>query len=111
MTQLTRRSFLVTAAAAPAALAALPALASAATHQVAIQGMAFAPATLNIARGDTVRWTNADNAPHTATFAGAGMATPRLGRGESGELTFDAAGSFDYACAIHPGMRGRIVVS
>ena len=110
MTHLTRRSFLVSAAVAPAAIAALPARAATA-HQVAIQGMAFSPATITIAVGDTVRWTNGDGAPHTATFAAAGIATPRLGRGDSAELAFNTAGTFDYACAIHPGMRGRVVVS
>lgn len=109
MTTLSRRSFLIAAAGAPVALAALPALASGTTHDVAIQGMAFTPATITIARGDTVRWTNADSAPHTATFAG--MATPRLGRGQSAELTFDTAGTFDYRCAIHSSMRGQVVVA
>jgi Plastocyanin len=109
MTRLTRRSFLIAAAGAPVALAALPALA--ATHQVTIQGMAFSPATITIARGDTIRWTNADSAPHTATFRDSGMDTGRLNRGASGEITFDRAGSFDYICAVHPSMRGRVIVT
>lgn len=109
MTDFSRRSFLITAAAAPVALAALPA--AAATQDVTIQGMAFAPQTLTIAAGDTVRWTNQDGAPHTATFQSAGMDTGRLNRGNSGELTFAQAGTYDYICAIHPSMRGRIVVT
>ncbi len=28
-----------------------------------------------------------------------------------GDLTFDAAGSFEYFCAVHPSMRGRVIVT
>lgn len=111
MTALSRRSFLLAVAAAPAALSARPAAAAVRTHDVAIQGMAFSPATITVAVGDTVRWTNADAAPHTATFAAPARDTGRLNRGQSAELTFAEAGSFDYRCAIHGGMRGRVVVA
>jgi len=107
MPRLTRRSLLFAAASAPA-LITLPA--RAATHQVTIASHRFTPAELTIARGDTVRWTNTDAAPHTATLTDASQATPRLGRGQSGELTFARAGTFDYGCALHPSMRGRVVV-
>lgn len=107
MPRMTRRSLLIAAAAAPA-LVAMPA--RAATHQVAIASHRFNPAELTIARGDTVRWTNNDGAPHTATMRDGSLATRRLRRGESGELTFNRAGSFDYFCELHPGMTGRIVV-
>ncbi|WP_417626077.1 cupredoxin domain-containing protein [Pararhodobacter aggregans] len=109
MTDISRRTFLITAAAVPATLAALPA--AAATQDVSIQGMAFAPQTVTIAAGDTVRWTNQDGAPHTATFQAAGMDTGRLSRGGTGELTFAQPGTYDYVCAIHPSMRGRVVVT
>ena len=39
----------------------------AATHTVTIRNFAFEPATLTVAAGDTVTFTNADGAPHTAT--------------------------------------------
>lgn len=102
---LSRRSLLLTAAAAP--LAAAPA--RAATHEVRIERMAFVPDTLTIARGDEVRFTNHDAAPHTATVRG-GPSTRRLGRGQSEALTFARAGTFDYICEVHPHMTGRIVV-
>lgn len=108
MPTLTRRQFLIAATVAPALVAALPA--QAATHEVQIAGMAFVPATLTIAVGDTVRFTNTDGAPHTATFTRGGLTTRRLGRGQSDELTFARAGSFDYVCEVHPHMTGRIVV-
>ena len=110
MTNLTRRKALILAAGTPLALG-LAARARAATTDVAIQGMAFAPATITIAAGDSVRWTNADGAPHTATFRDAGLDTGRLNRGDTGALSFDTPGTYDYVCAIHPSMRGQVIVT
>ncbi|MCB1389648.1 MAG: cupredoxin family copper-binding protein [Rhodobacteraceae bacterium] len=110
MTTLTRRNFLIAAAAAPAGLA-LAGRAHAATNNVSIQGMTFQPQMITVAVGDTVRWTNMDGAPHTATFSERGMDTGRLSRGQSGEVTFSRAGTYDYVCAIHPSMRGRVIVT
>ena len=39
------------------------------------------------------------------------MKTGVLLKGQSGQLTFDEAGSYEYACALHPAMKGRIEVS
>ena len=36
--------------------------------------------------------------------------TGRLQQGQSGKVTFSAAGSFDYICVIHPAMKGTITV-
>lgn len=109
MTTMTRRSTLALFTAAPLALA-LAGRAQAATHAITIQGMAFSPAEITISRGDTIRFTNNDSAPHTATFRSAGKDTGRLSQGQSAELTFETAGSYDYFCAVHPSMRGRVIV-
>jgi plastocyanin len=62
----TRRTFLARAAAA----APLPALAAttarAATHTVTIKNMAFSPANMTIAVGDTVTWVNEDRPRYSA---------------------------------------------
>ena len=34
-----------------------------------------------------------------------------MGQGDTFEHTFDAAGTFDYICAIHPSMKGTITVT
>src|SRR6185503_6194153 len=79
-----------TASAAPAA----------ATSSVSIQGFAFAPATVTITVGDSLRWTNLDDAPHSAVSQG-NFSTVVLGRGESATVTFNTAGTFAYVCGIH----------
>lgn len=76
---------------------------------VDITGFAFVPAELRVARGATVRWRNADPAPHTAT--GDGWDTGRLRSGQDGSVTFDQAGTFSYLCVIHPAMTGTVTVS
>jgi plastocyanin len=75
---------------------------------VAISGFAFKPATLRTTVGKTVTWRNADAAPHTAT--GQAFSSPQLGKGGTYKRRFTRAGTYAYLCALHPEMRGRIVV-
>lgn len=81
-----------------------------ATHQVDIADFAFAPATLTIAAGDTVAWTNRDAIGHTATSTGGAFDSGLLAQGESWSMTFTTPGTYDYLCTPHPTMTGRIVV-
>ena len=106
---ISRRQFLTRTATATAALPLLALPARAATHQVAIRGMAFVPAAITIAAGDSVTFVNEDQAPHTATCAA--FDTGRLTQGQSASLTFSAPGQFAYACAIHGMMTGSITVA
>jgi plastocyanin len=80
------------------------------THAVTIQNFAFSPASLTINVGDTVTWTNMDSATHTATATDGSFDTGNIAQGESGSITFDTAGTFNYICSIHPNMTGTIVV-
>ncbi len=78
---------------------------------VTIQNFAFSPASLEVAVGTTVTWTNQNSAPHTATADDGSFDTGQLAQGQSGSVTFDTAGTFAYFCAIHPNMRGTITVT
>jgi plastocyanin len=80
----------------------------AADASVTIADLAFAPGTVTITEGDSVTWTNQDGVDHTAT--GTGFDTEAMGTGESSTISFETAGTFAYACAIHPTMRGAIIV-
>jgi plastocyanin len=81
------------------------------TVNVSIKAFKFDPADLTVRVGDTVEWTNQDIAPHTATAKVGDWDTGRLARGDSGSVTFETPGEYDYVCAFHPRMAGRIVVS
>ena len=106
----TRRSLLKAAAALPLAAAASRATAQTA-HTVTISNFAFQPASLTISAGDSVTFVNEDSAPHTATDTGGAWDTGRLARGQSRTFTFNAAGSFNYFCAIHPSMTATLTIA
>jgi plastocyanin len=90
-----------------AAQGAQPAAAGAATVRMA--GLAFAPATLTVARGTTVVFDNDDTAPHTVTAGSGGVDSGVLDPGRQFRLT--VGDGFDYACAIHPSMTATIAVT
>ena len=113
MTDIPRRTAIATILAAPLALSVSRARAAshAAAHEVMIQGFAFSPAELEVAAGDTVSFTNADNAPYTATAMDGSFDTGRLNGGESGTITVAEAGTHEFKCNFHPAMRGTITAT
>ncbi|MEJ6021208.1 cupredoxin domain-containing protein [Ramlibacter sp. PS4R-6] len=92
-----------------AAFGIAAALAAAAPHPVAIEGMQFKPGSVNVARGDTLTWTNKDPVPHTATARGA-FDSGNIAPGQSFSRKMEQPGEFDYICSYHPGMKGKVVV-
>ncbi len=76
--------------------------------QVTIKNFAFEPGTVTIARGSTVTWANQDTTTHTVKF-GDEESKP-LGKGQTYSKTFDTPGTFDYACGLHPSMKGKVIV-
>lgn len=77
-------------------------------NSINIQNFAFSPATLTVKKDTTVIWTNNDSAPHqikSVTFN-----SNQLNKGQTFSFTFNDAGIFDYSCAIHPSMLGKIIV-
>lgn len=105
--RITRRQAIILAA-APVALAALPA--HAATHQVTIQGRKFLPPELTIAPGDTVIFNNTSGT-HTATALDGSFDTGRLKKGQSGQISVAARGTYPYRCELHRSMKGTIIVA
>ena len=84
-----------------------------ATNQVVLaRSYRFEPATITIAVGSTVTWTNQDQFSHTVRLLDDGGAVLALGQGEQVTHTFAAAGVFRYDCSLHPqNMRGTVVVA
>jgi plastocyanin len=77
---------------------------------VTIQGFAFKPAKLTINAGQTARWVNKDAAPHTVTAKSGAWTSKQLGRGGTFSRKLTRPGTYPYICAIHPQMRGTLVV-
>jgi plastocyanin len=80
-------------------------------NEVFIQGMAFVPATISVAAGTTVTWTNKDGIAHTVTSTTNAFNSGSLGSGKSFSFTFTTAGSYPYYCSIHPTMMGTVTVN
>lgn len=90
------------AAAAPPPAGAVP---------VQIVNLAFSPASVAVPVGGTVTWTNDDSLPHTATALDGSFDSGILDGGGTFNWTFEAPGTFAYQCALHPQMRGEVVVT
>ena len=98
------------AQASPQTPAQVPAqVAPAVASVVSIQNFAFNPSSLPVKKGATVTWTNNDSVPHqikSTTFN-----SNLLSNGQTYSFTFNDVGTFDYSCAVHPSMVGKIIVS
>jgi plastocyanin len=82
-----------------------------AAASVAIRNFAFEPATLTVAAGSKVVWTNRDDEPHLVVSAGGQFhASPALDTDDSYAAVFATPGVYTYFCSIHPHMVGKIVV-
>ena len=78
---------------------------------VVIDSSTFAPSVLRVSAGETVTWVNHDDVLHTVTSNPRGKEFDhRLTRDETFSFYFERAGTFAYRCAIHPELRGKIVV-
>jgi len=97
---------------APRKIVVQPAAAktAAAGGAVSIANFAFAPAALSVPAGSTVAWRNDDGAPHAIAFADGAPPSDLLLPGQAFSRTFARAGRFDYACSVHPYMRGTVMV-
>ena len=83
-----------------------------ATVEVKIDNFSFSPATITVAAGTTVRWTNRDDIPHTvvSTDDAKTFKSKVLDTDEKFSFTFSKAGTYTYFCSLHPKMKGTVVV-
>lgn len=76
--------------------------------QVTIIDFAFQPASLTVAPGTTVTWTNAGAVAHTVT--GDTWGSGQLQPGMIYSYTFSTAGTYAYHCSNHPTLMNATVV-
>ena len=79
---------------------------------VTIDNFSFTPATITVAAGSTVRWTNRDDIPHTVVSDdnGATFKSKALDTDDNFAFTFSKPGTYSYFCSLHPKMKGQVVV-
>src|SRR5271156_1071056 len=85
---------------------------AATTAEVKIDNFSFAPATITVAVGTTVTWTNRDDIPHTVVSSDDSKALKSkvMDTDERFSFTFPKPGTFPYFCSVHPKMTGTVVV-
>jgi plastocyanin len=86
--------------------------ASSAPNQVVIDNFTYSPATLTVAAGTKVTWVNHDDVPHTVTSPSKPrvLESASLDTDDSFTFEFKKPGTYDYYCAVHPKMTGKIIV-
>jgi plastocyanin len=83
-----------------------------AESKVTIDNFTFSPPTLTVTAGTKVTWVNHDDVPHTATSTAKPKAfdSGTLDTDQQFSHVFTTPGTYDYFCAVHPKMTGRIIV-
>jgi plastocyanin len=94
----------------PPTLMPAPMPGAATTIDVAASDDKFEPATVTIAPGTTVRWTNKGTHKHTVTSATGAWDSGDLAAGQVYTATFTRPGTFEYFCKHHKDMKGTIIV-
>jgi plastocyanin len=97
-------------AARPTTRAVVAGAPPAAGVEVKIDNFTFTPATVTVAVGTEVTWTNRDDIPHTVVTEDKAIKSKPLDTDEKFSYTFTKPGTYSYFCSIHPKMKGEVVV-
>lgn len=79
--------------------------------KIDIKEFMFGPKDLTVAVGTKVTWVNDDQIPHTVAETHKLFRSAALDTDDSFSWVFDTPGEFEYFCALHPQMIGKIVVT
>jgi plastocyanin len=78
---------------------------------IGMRDLKFVPARSEARVGEKITWTNGEAVDHNVTAeSGAEFMSKAFGRGGSYSYTPRAAGTIEYVCTLHPGMKGTLVV-
>jgi plastocyanin len=84
--------------------------AHAATIQIVMQDLVFAPADVSAKVGDTIEWVNKDVFAHTAT-ARNGDFDVSLPPKKTVTSVLNKAGTVEYYCRFHPNMKAVLKIA
>ena len=71
----------------------------------------YKPANLKVKAGTKVVFTNEDTFAHTVTAKDKSYDSGNMDEGATFEHTYAEPGTYDYICAIHNSMTGKVTVS
>jgi len=81
------------------------------------QSLNFQPASVTVAKGGTVTWTNNDyQIAHTVTSVSFPSGASSFDSGQMNytatfKVTFSVDGTYNYVCSYHPWMHGTVIVT
>lgn len=79
--------------------------------KIDIKEFMFGPKDMTVPVGTKVTWVNDDQIPHTVAETHKVFRSGALDTNDSFSYVFNTPGEFEYFCALHPQMIGKIVVS
>jgi plastocyanin len=79
-------------------------------YAIEIKDFAFSPRTLTIPVGAKVTWTNKDEEPHKVVEVNTTFTSQPLDTDGNFTYQFNTPGTYEYFCALHPRMTGKIIV-
>jgi plastocyanin len=92
------------------ALSMIAVPAHAATIQIVMENLVFAPAEVSAKVGDTIEWVNKDVFAHTAT-ARNGDFDVNLPPKKTVTSVLNKAGTVEYYCRFHPNMKAVLKIA
>jgi plastocyanin len=78
---------------------------------VEIRGNLFNPSTVSMTQGDSVLFQNRDSVIHRIELDSGERQTGTIAPGKDASFALPTPGRHPYHCAIHPAMKGTIVVA
>jgi plastocyanin len=81
-----------------------------AQKDVNIRSTGFAPRTVTIQGGDTVRWINRDTVAHQVIANNGAFSTPTIQPGQARSRRIDTPGTYPYHDSFRPALKGTVRV-
>ncbi|MDE1814918.1 MAG: cupredoxin domain-containing protein, partial [Thaumarchaeota archaeon] len=79
---------------------------------ISTSGLTFSPSTVQVVIGvnSTVEWINMDSVMNDITSDSRSFETSLIPHGHAWEYVFDKIGTYQYHSAIHPWLKGTVIV-
>lgn len=80
---------------------------------VTYKNFAVSPTSVEVKAGEAVAFKNDDSQQHTVSGGRPGAKGPfdqKVDGGQTTQVVFDTAGTFDFFCEFHPSMTGKVTV-
>lgn len=72
----------------------------------------FSPSSVTVKTGDVVEWDNGSSVAHNVTFdAYQSITSDTMNNGDTYQVKFTKAGTYQFHCTFHPGMDGSVTVT